>query len=97
MRPVIVGAALAGCMVASAAAQDAGDGLDREECIELLARTEVARDLADDLADRAQRDFSDAYGPVPVESDPGQPLVDATTGAWEAFAAALDDLCRDEF
>ena len=92
MKSMVLVLALCGGAVS---AQE-GVGLSREECIDILHRTELAREEAEQLAEGMGFSVIEAYGPIPEEIEPGTPLVLATNSAWEAFAAALGDLCRDK-
>lgn len=87
----LLGLALAG----PAFAQEAS-GLDRAECVALLAKAADAREEAETSGQQVQGALLEAHGPIRVEIDPTQPLIDDTASAWDAFDKALGDLCRDK-
>ncbi len=95
MRAVILAVMAAGPVFAQEA-ETASGGLDRAECIELLALSESEQEEATDLAENMQGAVLGAHGPIAVETDPTQPLIDGTVAAWDAFGLALGDLCRDK-
>lgn len=92
----MIGAAMLAAPALAQGESAAPDGLDREECIELLGLSESLKAQALDLTLQAQAQLLQDHGPIAVETDPTQPLVDATAAAWMAFGLSLGELCRDK-
>ena len=71
------------------------EGLDRPECAGLISLSQRLKDEAKLMAWGMQGAVSEAYGPMPIEADPTQPLIDTISAAWDAYRVALRDLCKD--
>lgn len=93
-RAIIAAAMLAGPAIGQEATTPP-EGLDRPECAGLLALSQRMKEETKIMAWGMQGAVLEAHGPLAVERDPTQPLVDALTAAWDAYRVALRDLCRD--